>query len=86
MNFRHFLLRRRSQAISRFRVMMSVLKQETEAENCGASIMNTRADITMTALATLCIAASLFFGSLMLIDSVEQGQQSLGQLPVNVHS
>ena len=48
--------------------------------------MNTRADITMTALATLCIAASLFFGSLMLIDSVEHGQQSLGQLPVNVHS
>ena len=66
--------------------MMSVLKQETEAENCGASIMNTRADIIMTALATLCIVASLFFGSLMLIDSVEHGQQSLGQLPVNVHS
>ena len=48
--------------------------------------MNTRADIIMTALATLCIVASLFFGSLMLIDSVEHGQRSLGQLPVNVDS
>jgi hypothetical protein len=65
---------------------MSVLKQETGAENCGASIMNTRADIIMTALATLCIVASQLFGSLMLIDSVEHGQRSLGQLPVNVDS
>jgi hypothetical protein len=65
--------------------MMSVLNKRPKPKT-GASIMNTRADITMTALATLCIAASLFFGSLMLIDSVEHGQQSLGQLPVNVHS
>jgi len=44
--------------------------------------MKTQTDITMIALATLCIAANLFLGGLVLIDS----PQSLGQLPVRVHS
>jgi hypothetical protein len=48
--------------------------------------MNTRSDIAMIALAALCIATSLVLGGLMLIDSAEQGSQSVGRLPVNVHS
>jgi hypothetical protein len=47
--------------------------------------MNTRSDIVMIIFATLCIATSLFFGGLMLIDSAEQSQ-SVGRLPINVHS
>jgi hypothetical protein len=47
--------------------------------------MNTRSDIAMIALATLCIAISLVLSGLM-IDSAEQGSQSVGGLPVNVHS
>jgi hypothetical protein len=48
--------------------------------------MNARSDIAMIAFATLCIVTSLALGGLMLIDSAEQGQQSVGRLPVNVHS
>ena len=48
--------------------------------------MNTRTDIAMIAFAALCIATSLVLGGLMLIDSAEQGTQSVGRLPVNVHS
>ena len=54
-------------------------EQETEAElvrsepKTGASIMKTQTDITMIALATLCIAANLFLGGLVLIDSAEHG-------------
>jgi hypothetical protein len=48
--------------------------------------MNTRSDIAMIALAALCIATSLVLGGLMLIDSAEQASQSVGRLPVNVHS
>jgi hypothetical protein len=48
--------------------------------------MNTRTDIAMIAFATLCIATSLVLGGLMLIDSAEQATQSVGRLPVAVHS
>jgi hypothetical protein len=48
--------------------------------------MNTRSEIAMITLAALCIATSLLFGSLMLIDSAEQSPRSVGRLPVNVHS
>jgi hypothetical protein len=48
--------------------------------------MNTRSDIVMITFAALCIATSLLLGGLMVIDSVDQGSQSVGRLPVNVHS
>jgi hypothetical protein len=48
--------------------------------------MNTRSDIVMTTFAALCIATSLLLGGLMLIDSADKGSQSVGRLPVNVHS
>jgi hypothetical protein len=48
--------------------------------------MTTRCEIAMIALATLCIAASLLFGGLMLVDSAAQSPRSVGRLPVNVHS
>jgi hypothetical protein len=48
--------------------------------------MHTRTDIAVIAFAVLCIATSLALGGLMLIDSAEQGAQSVGRLPVNVHS
>jgi hypothetical protein len=48
--------------------------------------MNTRSDFAMITLASLCIVSSLFFGSLMVAESVERGSQSLGQRPLSVHS
>ena len=48
--------------------------------------MKPRSDFAMIALASLCIVSSLFFGSLMVAESVERGSQSLGQRPVSVHS
>jgi hypothetical protein len=48
--------------------------------------MNTRSDIVMITFAALCIATSLVLGGLMLIGSADQGSQSVGRLPVNVHS
>jgi hypothetical protein len=48
--------------------------------------MNTRSDIVMITFAALCIATSLLLGGLMVINSADQGAQSVGRLPVNVHS
>ncbi|HEY4406050.1 MAG TPA: hypothetical protein VGN55_15495 [Xanthobacteraceae bacterium] len=48
--------------------------------------MNTRSDIVMITFAPLCIATSLLLGGLMVIGSADQGSQSVGRLPVNVHS
>jgi hypothetical protein len=48
--------------------------------------MNTRSDIVMIAFAALCIATSLVLGGLMVIDAADQGSQSVGRLPVNVHA
>jgi hypothetical protein len=48
-------------------------------------IINT--NIAIRTLATLCIATSLSLGALSLIGSADQDpQQSLGRLPVSVHS
>jgi hypothetical protein len=44
--------------------------------------MNTRTKIAMMTLATLCIAT----GGLTMMVAAEQGPQSLGRLPVTVHS
>jgi hypothetical protein len=51
-----------------------------------STAMNTRTDIAVIAFAALCIATSLALGGLMLVDSAQQGSQSVGRLPVNVHS
>jgi hypothetical protein len=48
--------------------------------------MNTRSDIVMITFAALCIATSLLLGGLMLIGSADQGSQSVGRSPVNVHA
>jgi len=46
--------------------------------------MNT--NIAIRTLATLCIATGLSFGALSVIGSANQDQQSIGRLPVSVHS
>jgi hypothetical protein len=46
--------------------------------------MNT--NVAMRTLATLCTATGLFFGTLTLFDLADQVPQSVGRLPVSVHS
>jgi hypothetical protein len=46
--------------------------------------MNT--NVAMRTLATLCIATGLFFSTLTLFGLADQVPQSVGRLPVSVHS
>jgi hypothetical protein len=46
--------------------------------------MNT--NVAMRTLATLCTATGLFFGTLTLFGLAHQDPQSVGRLPVSVHS
>jgi hypothetical protein len=49
--------------------------------------MTTRTEITMmTVVATMCLATSVLLGGFMLVNSVGQNSQSVGGLPVAVHS
>jgi hypothetical protein len=52
--------------------------------NPELSAMNT--NVAMKTLASLCIATGLFFGTLTHFAVVDQAPQSVGRLPVSVHS